>query len=64
MVSSELDDKLEQLGDLYYLANYAGRKEIIAELNDYYRTLGVSEENLMDAGDKPHPTDTTLLLHE
>ncbi|MDE6624385.1 MAG: DUF2723 domain-containing protein [Alistipes sp.] len=64
MVSSELDEKLEQLGDLYYLANYAGRREIIAELNEYYRTLGVSEENLMDAGDKPHPTDTTLLLHD
>ena len=25
-------------------ASYAGRRDVVAELNDYYRTLGVSEE--------------------
>ena len=49
-----LDEKLDQLGDVYYLASYAGRRDVVAELNDYYRSLGVSEENLLDAGDKPH----------
>ena len=46
MVSGLIDEKLDQLGDIYYLASYADRKEVVAELNDYYRSLGVSEENL------------------
>ncbi|MEG2060895.1 MAG: DUF2723 domain-containing protein [Alistipes sp.] len=61
MVSNVMDDKLDQLGDIYYLANYAGRKEIIAELNTYYRTLGVTEENLVDVGDKPKSADSAQL---
>ncbi|MDE6507346.1 MAG: DUF2723 domain-containing protein [Alistipes sp.] len=58
MVSSIVDDKLEELGDLYYLASYAGRRDIVAQLNAYYRTLGVSEESLVDVGDKPRPADS------
>lgn len=61
MVSGIIDDKLNELGDVYYLATYAGRKEIVAELNAYYRTLGVSEENLIDVGDKPHTVDSALM---
>ena len=62
MVSDIIDDKLNQLGDIYYLATYAGRKEVVAELNAYYRTLGVSEENLIDVGDKPHSADSASLV--
>lgn len=40
MVSGLIDEKLDQLGDIYYLASYADRKEVVAELNDYYRSLG------------------------
>lgn len=62
MVSSLIDEKLDQLGDVYYLATYAGRKEVLAELNAYYRSLGVGEDNLVDVGDKPgRPADSTLL---
>lgn len=61
MVSPIIDEKLDQLGDVYYLAVYAGRKEIIGEINAYYRSLGVEEENLVDVGDKPHQVDTTLI---
>lgn len=50
MVSGELDNKLDELGNVYYLASYAGRRDIVAELNDYYRSLGVAEEHLFDAG--------------
>ncbi len=57
MVSDLMDEKLDQLGDAYYLASYAGRKEIVAELNEYYRTLGVAEENLM--GTHPENPDST-----
>ena len=61
MVSPIIDEKLDQLGDVYYLAVYAGRKEVIGEINAYYRSLGVEEENLVDVGDKPHQVDTTLI---
>ncbi len=53
MVSGLIDDKLDELGDIYYLASYAGRRDVIAELNDYYRSLGVSEDSLVDLGDQP-----------
>ena len=53
MISNELDAKLDELGNVYYLASYAGRREIVAELNGYYRTLGVPEEHLLDAGTTP-----------
>ena len=58
MVAGVMEDKIEELGDLYYLASYAGRRGIVAELNDYYRSLGISEENLVDVGDKPAPADS------
>ena len=61
MVSGLIDEKLDQLGDIYYLASYADRKEVVAELNDYYRSLGVSEENLIDVGDKRQQPDSALL---
>ena len=61
MVSDLIDEKLDQLGDVYYLASYAGRRDVVAELNDYYRSLGVSEENLINVGDKPQPTDSSLI---
>ena len=32
MVSGLIDEKLDQLGDIYYLASYADRKEVVAEL--------------------------------
>lgn len=51
MVSGLIDDRLDRLGDVYYLANYAGRDSIIAELNTYYRSLGVSEEHLLGPSD-------------
>ena len=62
MVSGLIDEKLDQLGDIYYLANYAGRNEIVAELNDYYRSLGVPEEHLLNAGDSLRPADTVQPL--
>lgn len=58
MVNGIMEDKLEELGDLYYLASYARRREIIAELNDYYRSLGISEESLVDVGDEAAPSDS------
>ena len=62
MVASELTERLKDLGDVYYLASYAGRNDIVRELNEYYRSLGVVEEDLADVGDRPQPVDADTLL--
>jgi len=51
MVSPLIDDKLLALGDLYNMANYLGRKEILSRLNQYYLSLGADGEDLV-------PTDS------
>ena len=53
-ITDALDEKLDLLGNLYSMAGYLKRDAVLTELNAYYRSLGVSEENLLDAGDKPH----------
>lgn len=53
MIAGELDDRLKELGNVYYLATYAGRNDIVRELNEYYRSLGVDEADLIDVGDHP-----------
>ncbi len=53
MVSPIIDEKLSQLGDVYYLAVYAGRKEIIGEINAYYRWLGSRRTSWMWATSPP-----------
>ena len=60
MVSDTIDAKLTELGDIYSLASYAGRRDVVAEINKYYRSLGVSEEYLTDVGDKPQQADSTV----
>ena len=53
LVAPIWNDKLDSLGNVYYLAVDTNRRDIIAEINVFYRSLGVSEENLVDVGDKP-----------
>lgn len=60
MVADVMADKLDELGDIYYLAAYAGRREVVSEINDYYRSLGISESNLMNLGDAPQPLDASV----
>ena len=62
MVSGLIDEKLDQLGDVYYLASYAGRRGIVSELNNYYRTLGVSEENLIQVDSISEAVDSAQNL--
>ncbi|MFI3248373.1 MAG: DUF2723 domain-containing protein, partial [Rikenellaceae bacterium] len=42
-----LDDKLDELEQIYYIAAYAKRRDIMTWFNDYYRSLGASEEELL-----------------
>ena len=48
LINDELDDKIYLLDRLYYIAAYAGRTDIVALFNDYYRTLGATDDTLMD----------------
>ncbi len=60
MIDAELARRLNELEEAYFLATYARRYDIVRELNEYYRTLGVSEDKLLDVGDRPDPIDTLL----
>ena len=59
MVTPLFDEKLDQLGDAYYLAVYAGRRDVVDEINEFYRSLGIPEEHLVNLGDELEPLDTT-----
>ncbi len=48
MVALNLDSKIMDLNEIYYLANSADRKDVINTLNDYYRTLGLDDSELID----------------
>ena len=61
MVTPLFDEKLDQLGDAYYLAVYAGRRDVVDEINDFYRSLGIPEEHLVNLGDELEPLDTTAV---
>ena len=51
LVSEVLDEKLDSLWQLYRLAAYMGRNDIIENLNDYFRTLGATDEMLIDTSE-------------
>ncbi len=42
-----LDNRLDELEQVYYTAAYAKRNEILKWFNDYYRSLGASEDLLL-----------------
>jgi hypothetical protein len=47
MVAGEVRDKMDSLSELYYLAGFTKRNDIIMWLNDYYRTFGYTDEELI-----------------
>ena len=57
LVDGELNDRLDELEEAYYLASYARRYDIVREVNEYYRSLGVGEENLLKVPDEAEPID-------
>ncbi len=62
MVTGELDERLRDLSYVYELAAYAGRNDIVRELNEYYRSLGVDDTDLFDVGDRPQSDEADTLL--
>ena len=55
-ITDALDEKLDLLGNLSSMAGYLKRDAVLTELNAYYRSLGVTEEELIQPD---RPTSTT-----
>ena len=53
LVGNIVQDKLDSLFELYYLAAYAQRDEIVRSLNDYLKTFGYTDEELIQPGSEP-----------
>jgi hypothetical protein len=47
MVAGAVRDRMDSLSELYYLAGFAKRNDIIMWLNDYYRSFGYTDEELL-----------------
>lgn len=57
MVDRALNERLDELEEAYFLASYARRYDVVREMNEYYRSLGVEEENLLQLPEEPTPMD-------
>ena len=53
LVGNIIQDKMDSLFELYYLAAYAQRDEIVRSLNDYLKTFGYTDEELIQPGSEP-----------
>ena len=47
LVTNIIDDKLDELSQLYYLAAYSNREDVVKSINDYYRLLGAEDKDLI-----------------
>ena len=47
LVSGEIREKMDELSELYYLAAFAKRNDLIEWFNKYYRTFGYTDEELV-----------------
>ena len=51
LVATEIRDRMDSLSELYYLAAFAKRSDIIKWLNEYYRSFGYTDEELIKPGE-------------
>ena len=47
LVSGVLDEKFDELSQIYYLAGMARRYDIVAQFNEYYRSFGAEDSDLI-----------------
>ncbi len=47
LVTNIIDEKMDELSQLYYLAAYADRQDVVRSINEYYRSLGATDEDLI-----------------
>ncbi len=50
MVSTQIESRMDSLMELYYLAGYAERNELLEWFNEYLRTFGYTDEELIQPG--------------
>ena len=53
LVANIIQDKMDSLMELYYLAAYAQRGEIVGAMNDYLRTFGYTDDELIQPDSSP-----------
>ena len=53
LINDIIHEKMSSLFELYYLAAYAKRNDIVSSLNDYFRTFGYTDEELIMPGADP-----------
>ncbi len=58
LVQSLLYDKDDELFHAYYLAAVSQRKEVVEEINNYYRSLGYTEDELFHLDQPLEPLDS------
>ena len=51
MVANEIRDRMDSLSELYYLAAFTKRNDIVKWFNEYYRTFGYTDEELIKPGE-------------
>ena len=47
LVNDVMGEKIDELWQTYYLAAYADRQEVVASLNEYFRSLGIEDKDLI-----------------
>ena len=47
LVADIMYDKLDELSRIYYLAAYYDREDVIRGINEYYRSLGAEDKDLV-----------------
>ena len=47
LVADIMYDKLDELSRLYYLAAYYDREDVVYNINQYYRSLGAEDKDLV-----------------
>jgi tetratricopeptide (TPR) repeat protein len=53
LVVNLIERRMDSLMELYYLAAYARRDDIVRSMNDYLRTFGYTDEELIQPGVNP-----------
>ncbi len=61
MITSLLDEKLDEFEQIYLIAAYANRLSVMAEFNNFYRSLGIPESDLLLVDATVNPADSVKL---
>ena len=61
LVSGILDEKFDELSQLYYLAGMAHRYDVVAQFNEYYRSFGAEEADLIQLPEDYEPSVAPMM---